>query len=119
METRAFEPLYAPGGAGQAPGGLLASVTVAAVATGATASTAFPGSLANGKCQIQVANKASGWAYVNFGVVGVLAAATVAASYPVAPGSVVVVSVNSEVTGASVILDTGSGNVIFTRGEGL
>lgn len=118
METRAFAPLYSPS-AGPAAGGLQASVTVSAVATGATASTVFPGTQANGACQIQIANTTSGWAYVNFGIVGVLTAATVASSYPVAPGSVVVVSVNSEVTGASVILSTGSGSVIFTRGEGL
>lgn len=118
METRAFAPLYSPGSAGQAAGGLQASVTVAATTSNVN-STVFPGTQSNGVCQIQIANTTSAWAYVNFGVVGVLAAATVAASYPVAPGSVVVVSVNSEVTGASVILGTGSGNVIFTRGEGL
>jgi len=45
----------------------------------------------------------------------------VASGYPVAPGAVVVVSVDSEVSGASVILAAGAtaGNVIFTRGEGL
>ena len=118
METRAFAPLYSPS-AGQGAGNLQASVTVAAVATGATASTVFPGTQQNGACQIQIANTAANWAYVNFGIVGVLAAATVASGYPVAPGAVVVVSVNSEVTGASVILGSGSGNVIFTRGEGL
>lgn len=118
METRAFAPLYSPS-SGQGAGGLQASVTVAAVATGATASTVFPGIQNNSMCQIQIANTASAWAYVNFGVLGAVTAATVASSYPVAPGSVVVVSVNSEVTGASVILASGSGSVIFTRGEGL
>lgn len=118
METRAFAPLYSPSSAGQGVGGLQASVTVSAT-TSAVASTVFPGTQVNGACQIQIANTTANWAYVNFGIVGVLAAATVASGYPVAPGAVVVVSVNSEVTGASVILGGGSGNVIFTRGEGL
>lgn len=118
METRAFAPLYAPS-AGQVAGGLLASTTVSA-STASTVSTQFSGSLVNGMVQIQISNTTSAWAYVNFGVLALgIANATTASSYPIAPGSVVVVSVNSEVTGASVILSTGSGNVIFTRGEGL
>jgi hypothetical protein len=121
METRAFEPQYAPG-VGQAQGSLLPSVTVAAVATGATASTQFAGNLSgNGKNQIQIANQAAAWAFVNFGSLefGAITPATVASSYPVPPNTVVVVSVTSEVSGASVILQTGTGNVTFTRGEGL
>lgn len=117
METRAFAPLYSPS-AGPGAGNLQGSVTVAAT-TSAVASTVFPGTQTNGVCQIQIANTTANWAYVNFGMLGSLSAATVAAGYPVAPGAVVVVSVNSEVTAASVILGAGSGNVIFTRGEGL
>jgi hypothetical protein len=68
--------------------------------------------------QIQISNQTASWAYVNFGVFGAVVAATVN-SYPVGPGAVVVVSVAGEVTGASVILATGTGSVTFTRGEGL
>jgi hypothetical protein len=124
-EVRAFEPLYAPsgpsGGTGVAvpQGTLLPSVTLAATAA-SSATPIFPGAVTNYKQQIQIANQGTAWAYVNFGVFGNVAAATVAASYPVAPGAVVVVTVDKEVTGATVIMGAaGTGNVVFTRGEGL
>jgi hypothetical protein len=123
-EVRAFEPLYSPtgpsGGTGVATpqGTLQPSVTLAATAA-SQATAIFPGSVTNYKQQIQIANQAATWAYVNFGVFGNVAAATVATSYPVAPGAVVVVTVDKEVTGATVILASGTGNVTFTRGEGL
>lgn len=118
METRAFQPLYTKATA-SANGTLQPSVTVAASGTHA-ASTQFPGQLTgNGSNQIQIANTTTAWAYVNFGIFGNVTAATVAASYPVGPGAVVVITVDGEVSGADVILSTGSGNVIFTRGEGL
>lgn len=118
-ELRAYAPGYTPG-APNFQGTLLPSVTVAAT-DAAGASTRFPGNDNNTLCQIQVANLSTSWAYVNFGVFGAVTAATVAASYPVAPGSVVVVSVDPEVNGASVILGTAAatGNVIFTRGAGV
>jgi hypothetical protein len=116
-DTRPFAPLYGPS-TGTTAGGLRTSTTVAGT-TSAVASTAFYGGPGAGFDQIQIANTSASWAYVNFGVVGVLAAATVAASYPVAPGAVVVVTVAAEVNGASVILSTGTGNVIFTIGSGL
>lgn len=121
METRAFAPLYLNSNP-PTQGGLVASVTVAASGT-AAASTRFPGGTPNCIQQIQIANTTDKWAFVNFGNLDVAAvtAATVAASYPVAPGSVVVVSVGTDVTGASVILTGaagGSTSVIFTRGEG-
>lgn len=122
METRAFAPLYGPF-AGTTAGGFAASTTVAATNSAATASTAFAGGTNSGSYQLQIANKSSAWAHVNLGVVGALVAATVAASYPVAPGGVVVVTcIAPEVNGASVILDaapSGTGNVVFTRGIGL
>lgn len=123
-EVRAFEPLYSPtgpsGGTGVATpqGTLQPSVTLAATAA-SSATAVFPGSVTNYKQQIQIANQASVWAFVNFGAFGNIAAATVAGSYPVAPGAVVVVTVDKEVTGATVILATGTGSVTFTRGEGL
>lgn len=121
IDTQAFAPLYkrsVPGGVQQ--GTLLASVTLAA--TDASQATAiFPGAVPNTNCSIQIANLSTSWAYVNFGVFGNVAAATVASSYPVAPGSVVIVTADPEVNGATVILGTAAatGNVIFTRGEGL
>lgn len=123
-EIRAFEPLYGPTGPSGGPGvatpqgTLQPSVTLAATAA-SQATAVFPGTQTNYKQQIQIANQATVWAFVNFGVFGNIAAATVAASYPVAPGAVVVVTVDKEVTGATVILASGTGNVTFTRGEGL
>ncbi len=123
-EVRAFEPLYAPsgpsGGTGVATpqGTLLPSVTLAATAA-SQATAVFPGTLTNYKQQIQIANQGTTWAFVNFGIFGNIAAATVLGSYPVAPGAVVVVTVDKEVGGATVILASGTGNITFTRGEGL
>jgi hypothetical protein len=61
---------------------------------------------------------------VNFGVL--LSGQTVRAAtindYPVAPGAVVVVTVDPEVNASSVYADgapSGSTSVMFTRGEGL
>lgn len=124
-EVRSFYPLYLRSSetAGVATAGTLApSVTVAA-GIAATASTIFPGTDRNNYVQIQIANKTSVWVHVNFGVLALtVTPATLASSYPVAPGSVVVVSVDPEVNAASVISDgapAGSTSVIFTRGEGI
>lgn len=126
METRAFAPLYGPADGTPTGGSLNASVTVSSIgAVTASTSAQLPGNRDNNSFyQIQIANKSTNaWAHVNFGVFGNVADATVAAGYPVAPGTVVVVSVNPEVSGASVIYDTdstgGTASVIFTRGEGL
>ena len=113
-DVRPFAPLYAPNAGGGA-GGLLASVTISALST-APVSAALPGNAFN---QVQIANTSSVWAYVNFGRnTTEIPAATVAASYPVAPGGVVVVTVTTEVGAVSVILGSSSGSVIFTRGSG-
>lgn len=113
-DVRPFTPLYAPN-SGTGAGGLLPSVTISAVATAAT-SAALPGNAYN---QIQIANTSAVWAYVNFGrTTAEIQAATVAASYPVAPGGVVVVTVTTEVGAVSVILGSSTGSVIFTRGSG-
>jgi hypothetical protein len=123
-EQRSFYPLYLKSTetAGvTTPGTLAPSVTVAATSA-AVASTVFPGTLDNNYVQIQIANTSAQWAYVNFGVLAggqTVTAATVATGYPVAPGAVVVVSVDKEVNAASVILASSTGNVIFTRGEGV
>jgi hypothetical protein len=117
-QTWAFNPLYKRTQlGGVAPfGTLIASVTVAAT------TSAVAGVLPNtGTNQVQIANTTAGWAYVNFGIAGNVTAATVAASYPVAPGAVVVVTVDDEVNGVSVILAAGAtaGSVTFTCGNGL
>jgi hypothetical protein len=117
-ETRPIAPLYNHQ-SGSTSGALVSSVTVAATTTHA-ASGQFPGT--GGQfLQVQIANLTTSWAYVQFGVYGNVTAATVATGYPVAPGSVVVVTVNNEVSGADVILDSsgGTGNVIFTVGQGI
>jgi hypothetical protein len=117
METRPFAPIYTNGA------GNLESVTVTATNTVATASAQLPGAAAgNTTLQIQIANKTTAWAHCSFGIFGSVEAATVADDYPVAPGSVVVITVPSEVSGASVILDAAPGTataVIFTRGIGV
>lgn len=124
QDTQAFFPLYSPN-AGNTAGSLLASVTITGTNASAT-SAALSGSgsgWSSGFQQIQIANKTSAWAHVNFGQnTTVIVAATVASSYPVAPGAVVVVTVAGEVGAASVILDAAPGTataVIFTRGMGL
>lgn len=124
-DTRAFFPLYTPSNvaAGQI-GQLLPSVTVNAVDATAVPSTVFPGTTDNNYCQIQVANKTDKWVHVNFGVLlgGQTVRAATINDYPVAPGSVVVVTVDPEVNASSVFSNgspTGSTGVLFTRGDGL
>ncbi len=123
METRAFAPLYLQTSLTGSTGTLAPSVSVTSSTT-AAASTQFAGNAANNAiCQIQITNTTTAWAYVNFGVLAeTVPAATVASSYPVAPGTAVVVSVLPEVNAASVILGAAPGTntaVIFTRGEGI
>jgi hypothetical protein len=117
-ETWAFEPIYTnTGNQGGTPVGTLAPSITAAATTSAVGVT-FQNPNTN---QIQIANQTSSWAYVNFGIANAVVAATVAASYPVAPGAVVVVTVGTEVNAASVILAAGAagGSVTFTVGCGL
>lgn len=109
--------------------GLLASVTIAAT-TSASAMTLLPGSTGiTGSTaqqnilfykQIQVANQTAGWIFINLGTLSA-AVATVAAGYPIAPGSVVIVTCGGLQQYVSVICAAGSagGNVTFTRGQGL
>lgn len=120
METRRFQPLYtrAQVGATASNGTLIASVTLAATASAQSINLPGPTQL-NTSCQIQITNQSGQWAYVNFGQSGAVTAATVAAGYPVAPGVIAIVTVDSEVTAASCILASSTGNVTFTRGEGL
>lgn len=122
-----FAPLYTrsnPTATVAVTGGLRASVTVAATAGGANASALLPGNAGyNNNSQMQIANvstSGTSWAYVNFGQLGSVPAATVASSLPIPPNTRVVVQVDPEVDGASVILGTAAStaNVVFTRGNG-
>lgn len=126
QDTQAFAPLYKLStlvGSTATAGTLYTSVTVTGSEASATASAQFPGASPDTNTQIQIANTTNQWAYVNFGVLRLtVTAATVAASYPVAPGAVVVVTVAPEVDAASVILGAAPGTataVIFTRGAGV
>jgi hypothetical protein len=108
--------------------GFVNSVTLAA--TTSAQSITLPGSTGTASSptaaqpvfykQIQIANQTASWIYVNIGP-GAVAAATVAAGYPVAPGAVVVVTINGLSYIASCICAAGSsgGSVTFTRGQGL
>lgn len=129
QEVRSFAPLYkkavVPNSGSLVQGSLITSTTVTASEASATASGQIQGAgrTNNNFCQIQISNTTSAWAYVNFGSLSIAAvtAATVAASYPVGPGATVVVTVDPEVDGASVILGaapSGSALVTFTRGGG-
>lgn len=121
----AFDPLDAGPSVG-----FVASVTIAATTT-ASAMTLMPGTTGvmgaglpqqnvSFYKQIQIANLTAGWVFVNFGQQGTTVA-TVAAGYPIAPGSVVIITAGGLQTYASVICAVGSagGSVIFTRGQGL
>jgi hypothetical protein len=104
-------------------GSCVVSVTVAAVDATAVASTEFPGTSNNPDSQIQIANKTSVWVHVNFGNItspNTVRAATIN-DYPVAPGTVVIVTVDPEVNAASVFANgapAASTSVVFTRGSG-
>lgn len=121
QDTQAFWPIYKKSN-GSTNGSLWPSVSVTATNAAATTSAQLQPP-PNQNNQIQIANTTNQWAYVNFGVLRLTVVdATVAASYPVAPGAVVVVTVDPEVDVASVILGAAPGaatSVIFTRGQGV
>jgi hypothetical protein len=131
VEVRPFFPLYnqtqyAQTGTTSAltqQGSCVVGVTVVAANAVAVASTAFPGTNNNADAQIQISNKTSVWVHVNFGSIQspqTVRAATIN-DLPVAPGTVVTVSVDPEVNAASVFADgapAASTSVIFTRGSG-
>ena len=126
MEIRSFKPLYTPnapavGIAGATtPGTLSPTTNVTTVTATAVASAVLPGTMQNDQVQLYITNQTVSWVYVNVGVFGSVTAAT-AASLPIAPNSSKTITVDREVTGASVFLPTGGtvGTVGFTRGVGL
>jgi hypothetical protein len=116
-DVTAFNPLYTiTGPAGTPAGTLQASVTIAAVNTGATAGL-LPAGASN---QIEFVNTATGVAFVNVGIAGAVVAATTS-NYPIPGSARKVITVHQEVTGWSVILASGvtGASVIATRGSGL
>jgi hypothetical protein len=125
-DNRAFAPLYTQRIPGTTSvGECLPSTTVVAANASAVASTIFSGNTAlNGQIAIRIANKTSVWVHVNFGVIGdgqVVRAATLN-DFPVAPGSVEVMTVHPQVNAASVFADgapAASTSVMFTRGDGV
>jgi hypothetical protein len=121
-DTQPFTPLYGPN-SGTVAGSFLSSLTLTG-SNSAAASGALPGPASGSDLnQIQIANTTTAWAYVNVGRnTTEIVAATVAASFPVAPGVCRTITVNSEVAAVSVILGTAPGTntaVIFTRGTGI
>lgn len=99
-------------GGGATPPVLTPPSTTIAASTTAAASAFAPNTQAY--AQIKISNQTASWAFVNFGVAGSVNAATVATGLPLAPGMERTVSIDPEVTGASVILATGSGSVVFS-----
>lgn len=118
-DTRAFAPLYVP--STNTTQGALQACATAVAGVASSASTLFPGTNQNMSQAIQVSNKTSVWVHVNFGVFGNIPAATLT-NYAIAPGATVIVTVNPEVTGATVISDgapAASTAILFARGDGL
>lgn len=120
-DTTAFKPLYTRSSQNPDVQGTLVPCAFMGTTDAASNSPRFPGSNSNTSTQIQIANISTSWAWVNFGVFGSVTAVGAGVGYPVAPNAVVVVTVDQEVTGASVVLQTAAatGNMAFTRGEGL
>ena len=104
--------------------------TPACKGTPVTASTAATvASLYEGANQLQIANKTSAWAHVLVAETAALAAEVSlgtsdtqnTSDYPVAPGAVVVISVDPNAEWVGVILDSapsGSAIVVCTPGQG-
>ena len=123
QDIRPFAPLYLRSqfvnGVLTQTGQQAVSVTVAASGT-AAASAIIPGTGNNNAVQMRIANLTDKWAFVNFGVFGNVRVATIT-DFPVGPGATQIVTVDPEVSGASVILTTAAGSatsVIITRGSG-
>jgi hypothetical protein len=83
------------------------------VAVGNVSATA---ALIGGGDAVVVTNTAANLAYVRFGSDPTVAAST--ADMPILAGSQVILSVNSLISHAAAISPSGSGNVLFSRGDG-
>ena len=85
----------------------------ASLSAGTTSSNV---ALAGGGESVVVTNTAASLAYVRFGADQTVAATN--ADMPVLPNTRVMLSVNSLIAYAAAILTTGSGTVLFSRGDG-
>lgn len=72
--------------------------------------------LAGGGESVVVTNTAGSLAYVRFGADSTVTASS--ADMPVLPNSRVLLAVNPLITYAAVVLASGAGTVLFTRGDG-
>ena len=79
-------------------------------------STSTNAPLAGGGDSVVVTNTASALAYIRFGSDPTVAATT--ADMPILPTSRLILSVNSLITYAAVVAPSGSGLVLFSRGDG-
>lgn len=114
MLLSAFAPIYNNTG-----NGALQASTIVTVAVASTAVTGALPTAGVGQNQLRMANTTANWMYVNLGnSASVAAAVTTGASLPIAPGAVEVITVDPNVAFASVN-STGTGSVVFTRGEGM
>jgi len=82
--------------------------------TASTSSTSIP--LAGGGETVVVTNTSAALAYVRFGADPSVSASS--ADMPIMANSKVTLSVSSLVSYAAAVLATGSGTVLFTRGDG-
>lgn len=73
-------------------------------------------SLAGGGDSVVVTNTTSALAYVRFDATAAVVASS--ADMPVLPNSRVMLAVNSLIAYAAAVLASGSGTVLFTRGDG-
>jgi hypothetical protein len=72
--------------------------------------------LSGGGDSVVVTNAATGLAYVRFGSDSSIAAS--AGDMPILAGNRLILSVNSLISYAAAISPTGSGSVLFSRGDG-
>jgi hypothetical protein len=72
--------------------------------------------LAGGGDTVVVTNPSTALAYIRFGSDPTVAASTI--DMPVLPNTRLILSVNSLITYAAAVMPSGSGNIMFSRGDG-
>ena len=82
----------------------------------AAGTSSVAAALAGGGESVVVTNTTTALAYVRLGADATVAAGT--RDMPVLPGSRVMLAANPLITYAAAVLATGSGTVLFTRGDG-
>jgi hypothetical protein len=99
--------------------GLVNTAILAATAVAQNQTLPLTSGTRVGANQLRIRNAATVGAHINIGAAATLAAATVGASMAIAPGAVEVFTISPNADTVSVILESGTGNVEFTIGEGL